>query len=458
MTHNKADKLSIGEKVGYSLGDMAGNFVYQSALLFLGYFYTTVYGLDAAKVAMIFLVVRIFDAVNDPLIGFFVDRTHTRWGQCRPWILFACVPYAVCSVLVFTVPDMSGMAKEIYAYVTYAVLMLLFTMTNIPYGALTAKMTADPKERENLNSMRFMFATGGGLIITTCVPVLARTLSDDKATGYQYAMTVMAVIAVVMFVITFLTTKERVVETEAELAMKPNMKDALAILMKNREFLILIVVTFIMVSSQAAKGTLQLFYINDYVVNPAANKEVWFLSMWMVGGMIGAKLTQYLLKFADKKRAWIGLQIISAVVSLAALALGNQNLLLIVALNFFMGFFNQMIAPIWFTYCADTQDYSEVKFGKRQDGLALSFMIFALKMGLSVGGAAALWALSFYGYESGEGVEQSAEAVQGVLTTFAVVPAVGFILTALLILPFRLNSKTIEEHSLALEKMREEES
>ncbi|GAL28192.1 predicted beta-glucoside transporter [Vibrio variabilis] len=447
---NGSGKLSMTEKVGYSLGDMLVTLCtcqYDS----LGYFYT-IFMLDAATVASIFLVVRIFDAINDPLIGYFVDRTQSRWGQCRPWILFVCVPYAISSVLVFSVPDLGETAKEIYAYATYAALMLLFTMTNIPYGALTAKMTSDPVERESLNSMRFMFATGGGLVITSVTLPLAEWISDDPAIGYKYAMTIMAAIAVVMFVITFLTTKERVVEAREESDEKKDIKESLKLLWKNKEFVLLTITTFVMVSSQVAKGTVQMFYINDYAVD-GAKYVTYFLSAWMVGGMIGAKLASKVLEFMDKKKAWIMLQIVSAVLSLMALVIGNENMVLIVGLSFFVGFANQMIAPIWFTYCSDTQDYSELKFGKRQDGLALSFVIFALKMGLSVGGAIAMWSLSLYGYESG-GVEQTAEAIDGVLTTFSVVPAIGFLITAFFISKISLDSKTISRNSKELESLR----
>ncbi|WP_252177671.1 MFS transporter [Endozoicomonas sp. 4G] len=446
-----SDRLTMTEKIGYSLGDMAGNFVYASVTILLGFFYTNIYGLDAATVASIFLVVRIFDAVNDPLVGYFVDRTKSRWGQCRPWILFACIPYAISSVLVFTVPDFGETAKVIYAYATYAVLMTLFTATNIPYGALTSKMTADPSERESLNSMRFMFATGGGLIITSCALPLAEWFSDDPAIGYKYAMAVMAVISVVMFFITFFTTKERVV-VEADRAESINIKESLGLLWKNKEFVLLAITTFVMVSSQIAKGTVQMFYINDYVIG-GAKYVTYFLSAWMVGGMIGANLSSKLLTFMCKKKAWIMLQIVSAVLSMAAIIIGNTSIYLIIGLSFLVGFSNQMIAPIWFTYCSDTQDYSELQFGKRQDGLAISFVLFALKMGLSVGGAVAMWALSLYGYESG-GVKQSQEAIEGILYTFSIVPAIGFILTAVLIARFKLNSKTIGENAEKIKQIR----
>lgn len=444
-----SNKLSMVEKCGYGLGDMAGNFVYMSVTILLGFFYTEIYGLDAATVASIFLVVRIFDAINDPIIGYFVDKTNTRWGKCKPWLIVLCIPYALSSIAVFTVPELEGAAKIIYAYVTYGVLMLLFTMTNIPYGALTAKMTADPVEREKLNSVRFIFATGGGLIITSCVLPLAEWYSDDPAIGYQFAMMVMAAISVVMFIITLLTTKERISEPVTN---KTNIKEDLKVLFENKHFLMLTIITFMMVMGQLVKGTTQMFYMNTYVED-GAKYITWFLSAWMIGGMIGASLASSLLKILCKKKAFMYLHYASALLSLAAMVIGNTNIVLIVGLSFCVGFINQMIAPVQTTFIFDTQDCSELEHGKRFDGMALSFVLFSLKMALSVGGALAMWSLSLYGYESG-GVEQTPEAKEGILFTFSVVPAVIYIVTALLISRFKLDSKTIEENSIALEKQR----
>lgn len=193
-------KLKIREKIGFGLGDTAGNFVYQSVVFMLAYYYTDVYGLDAATVAAIFLFVRIFDAVTDPIMGALVDRTESRWGKYRPYLAFICIPYAIASILVFTVPDLSVNGKTVYAYVTYALLMLLFTATNIPYFALGSVMTDDPKERLSLNSYRFVAAALGGLIVTSSLIPLADYLGNgNKAVGYQYAMIVLAVISVVLF-------------------------------------------------------------------------------------------------------------------------------------------------------------------------------------------------------------------------------------------------------------------
>ena len=204
-------QLSIKEKVGFSLGDMAGNFVYQSLILLLAYYYTDVFGLSAATVTTIFLAVRIFDAVTDPLMGLLVDRTNTRWGKYRPYLLFLCVPYAVMSVLVFTVPDLDEAGKTLYAYITYAALMLLFTATNIPYFALGSVMTSDPKERVSLNTFRFVAAGVGGLIVTALLIPLADILGQgDKAVGYRQAMMVLAAISIVLFLLCYASTKERV--------------------------------------------------------------------------------------------------------------------------------------------------------------------------------------------------------------------------------------------------------
>lgn len=441
--------VGLKEKIGYSLGDTAGNFVYQSVLLLLGFYYTEIYGLSAATVAGIFLFVRIVDAVTDPIMGALVDRTNTRWGKYRPYLLIFCVPYAIASVLVFTVPDMGAQAKVIYAYVTYSVLMVLFTATNIPYGAMTGVMTSNPEERASINATRFMFATGGGLVITSIVLPMTEILGDSPADGYRYAMMIMAALSVVLFLICFSTTKERVKPIKAE---KTSFVSDLSLIWKNDQFRWLSLATFVMVTTQTIKNTTQMFYITMYVENAAAMVSL-FMSLWMLGGMIGAQMATKVLDRMCKKQAYITLLFACAAMSAVSYIAGNNNIAVIMAIQFFVGFFNQMIAPIWFTFTADATDYGEVKFRRRIDGLAVSFTIFSLKVGLSVGGAIAMGLLGSYGYMSG-GVEQTPEAINGILTVFSIVPAIGFMLTALVVSQFKMNSKTIAETADELQQIR----
>ncbi|WP_257285543.1 MFS transporter [Endozoicomonas sp. SESOKO1] len=445
--------VGLKEKIGYGLGDTAGNFVYTSALLLLGFFYTEIYGLNPTTVASIFLFVRIIDAITDPIMGAIVDRTNTRWGKYRPYLLFLSVPYAVSSVLVFTVPDLGPQAKVIYAYVTYSVLMVLFTATNIPYGAMTGVMTSNPEERASINSTRFMFATGGGLLITSIALPMTEILADNPADGYRNAMTIMAVLSVALFLFCFSTTKERVQPVKAE---KTSFISDLSIILKNDQFLWVALATIVMVTTQTVKNTMQMYYITAYVENAAAMTAL-FLSIWMVGGMIGAQMATKVLDRMCKKQAYITLLFVCAAMSAVSYIAGNNNIALIMAIQFLVGFFNQMIAPIWFTFTADATDYGELKFRRRIDGLSVSFTIFSLKIGLSVGGAIAMALLGSYGYVSG-GTEQSPEAISGILTVFSIVPAIGFLLTALVVSQFKMNSKTIAETADKLKQIRAKEA
>jgi GPH family glycoside/pentoside/hexuronide:cation symporter len=461
---NNTNRNQVGllEKIGYGLGDTAGNFVYQSVLLLLGFFYTEIYGLSATTVASIFLVVRVVDAVTDPIMGGIVDRTQTKWGKYRPYLLILAVPYALASVLVFTVPDISPAGKEIYAYATYTTLMLLFTATNIPYGALTGVMTSNPEERASINATRFMFATGGGLVVTSLVLPLTKVW-DDPAIGYRNAMIIMAILSVVLFAICFTTTKERVQAVASE---KTSILKDLKFIAKNDQYLLVALATLVMVTAQTIKNTTQMFYIELFVDDSGVAAIPWlsdilsgfslsalFLSLWMVGGMVGAQLASRLLRFIDKKKAYVMLLLVCAVMSAISYFVSNSSIVLILVIQFFVGFFNQMIAPIWFTFTADAVDYGELKFKKRMDGLTLSFTLFALKMGLSIGGALALAIMGNYGYESG-GVEQSTEAIDGILMVFSLVPTIVFVLTALVVSAFKLNSKTISHNAQKLQELR----
>ncbi|GGK46153.1 MULTISPECIES: MFS transporter [Flavobacteriaceae] len=449
LNKNKG-QVGLLEKIGYGLGDTAGNFVYQSVLLLLGFFYTEIYGLSTTTVASIFLVVRIVDAVTDPLMGAIVDRTNTKWGKYRPYLIILAVPYAIASVLVFTVPDLGPEGKVIYAYATYTTLMLLFTATNIPYGALTGVMTSDPKERASINATRFMFATGGGLIVTSLVLPLT-TYWSDPAIGYRNAMILMAILSVILFVICFATTKERVKGLVSEKG-KGNFIRDIKFVFKNDQYRLVALATLLMVSAQTIKNTTQLFYITIYVED-AVTYSALFLSIWMIGGMIGAQLATKVLDIMDKRKAYIMLLYICAIISAISYFVGNTNIILIMVIQFFVGFFNQMIAPIWFTFTADAVDYGELKFFKRMDGLTLSFTLFSLKLGLSIGGALALTIMGYYGYVSG-GVEQTLKATNGILFVFAIVPAIVFVLTALVVSLFKLNSKTIALNAVKLQELR----
>ena len=444
-------RLRVREKIGFSLGDMAGNFVYQSVVLLLAFYYTDVFGLEATTVTTIFLAVRIFDALTDPLMGAIVDRTQTRWGKYRPYLLWLCVPYAVISIFVFTVPDFDPGGRTAYAFVTYGLLTLFFTATNIPYFALGSVITADPVERVSLNAYRFVAATTGGLLVTALLIPLADHLGGgDKAVGYRQAMTVMAGLSVVLFVTCFLTTRERVNPLKIE---KPDLKQDARFVFSNDQWRLLGAAILVLVVAQTVKATVAIYYLT-YYANDAGHLVSWFLSLWMIGGIIGSALAAPVTRRFCKKKTWTTLCLLSAALSASTYFIGADLLFAILAMNFVVGLVNQMMAPLIFSTMADVVDYGELAFRRRLDGLISSATIFALKIGLAVGGALATFLLAKAGYESG-GVAQDGGTVTGILVIFTLVPAVGFVVAGLLVHRMKLTSRVVGENSARLAQLRE---
>ena len=200
-------KISVKEKIGYGLGDAASNIIFQTVMTFLAFFYTDVFGISAAAVGTLFLSVRVLDAITDPVMGNLADRTETRWGSYRPYLLWLAVPFGVISCLTFTTPDFSDSGKVIYAYFTYAALMVIYTAINIPYCALGGVLTSNPSERVSIQSYRFAFASLAGILITaTTLPLVDYFGQGDKASGYQMTMLLMSILGIILFWLCFATT------------------------------------------------------------------------------------------------------------------------------------------------------------------------------------------------------------------------------------------------------------
>ena len=209
MSNTESNRLSIKEKIGYSLGDTASHFVWDMVGFWILIFYTDTYGISAAAAGTIMLIARFWDMVSDPLMGIIADRTNTRWGKFRPYILWMAIPYGVLAILTFTTPDLGETGKVIYAGATYLLLMTVFTAINLPYSSLGAVMTSDSLERTELNSYRFVFAFAGQLIVSGTALTLAKWFGDgNDADGYQRTLILFAGISLVLFMITFFTTKE----------------------------------------------------------------------------------------------------------------------------------------------------------------------------------------------------------------------------------------------------------
>lgn len=433
--------LSIREKIAYGLGDTASNIIFQTVMMFLLIYYTDVVGLSPAVVGTLFLVVRIFDAVTDPLMGAMADRTKTRWGQFRPYLLWLALPFGVVSVLAFTQFDFSENGKVIYAFASYTMLMIAYTAINIPYSALGGVLTADPKERVSVQSYRFVFGMLGGLIVAACtMPLVDWFGNGNKALGYQNAMLAMSILGVILFLLCFAGTKERV---SPPIQQNSSFKNDIKCLWQNDQWRILCIAGLLLLSGQVLRGTLAVYYVKYYLARPDLITS--FMTFGMIGSILGCALSNKLAKKVCKIKAYIALQTIAACLCVVSYFVGSAQIALSFSLFFLWSFFLQMATPLLWAKMADTIDYGHWKTGVRITGMIYSAVVFFIKLGVAVGGALAGWLLAFYGYEAE--VQQSEQALHGILLSFTVYPALGSFLVAWVMRWYTLtNQKVMDIH------------
>ena len=263
---DKSSRISIKEKISYSFGDFASSMFWKLFSMFLLFFYTDVFGISAAAVGTMFLVTRIWDAANDPLMGIIADRTNTKWGKFRPFLLFVAIPFAIVGILTFSTPDYSESGKLVYAYVTYTLMMMVYTAVNVPYASLLGVMTNNTEDRTSLASFRFIGAFSGGLFVTATANSLVEYFSKNgnTADGYQYTVAVYAVVAAILFILTFAGTKERLAPTvEKSQSLKNDLRD----LSKNSPWFIMLGAGIsILIFNSLRDGSI-LYYFKYFIFN-----------------------------------------------------------------------------------------------------------------------------------------------------------------------------------------------
>lgn len=429
--------LTKREKVAYGLGDTASNIVFQTVMLFLTFFYTDIFGISPAVVGSMFLLVRVIDAVTDPLMGAMADKTRSRHGKYRPYLLWLALPFALCSVLAFTTPDLSDSGKVIYAFATYTLLMLAYTAINIPYSALGGVLTADPTERVSVQSYRFVFGMLGGLLVTACtLPLVDFFGNGDNAKGYQLTIAAMSALGLVLFLLCFAGTRERV---KAPVDQHLTLRGSFASLWQNDQWRILCVAAFFLLTGMVLRTTLAIYYVKYFLGREDLITA--FVTLGMIGNIAGCAVAQWLSRFVDKVTAYIALQLISAAISCASFFVASDQLALAFTLYFFWGFFLQMATPLLWAKMADTVDYGHYKTGLRITGLVYSSIVFFIKLGLALGGALAGWLLAFYGYQAD--ASQTAATEQGILLSFTVLPALASVLVAVVMSRYNLTGPRV---------------
>ncbi|MGA9058301.1 MAG: MFS transporter [Terriglobia bacterium] len=455
-------KLSVVEKVGYSLGDGAANFVFMTMILFQLNFYTDTMGIAAGIAGTLLLVGRFWDAFFDPMMGVLADRTNTRWGKFRPWVLWTALPWAIVMVLAYTVPGFSYGPTLVYAAVTNILLMTLYSANNTPYSAMTAVMTGDVNERTSLSAYRFVAALIAQLIVGGfTLPLVAKFGQGNNAKGWQMTIGLWALICVACFVITFLSTRERIQPLAQE---KVSIRQSFGTLGKIGPWIAMFVVTLAHFTANSMRdGTVIYFfqyYVNKdrlfeflggaglpYAADGASASGLWFsllnafglvinatksnvssvgFSLWNMSAqfvlVIGVLFSTYLsIKFGKKVVALTGFAL-TTVFMAGFIFLPPDNIWAIFVMVWLRSLVYAPTIPLLWAMFADVADYSEWKTGRRTTGVIYATVLFALKLGLSLGGFLAGWLLSGYGYRAH--VAQTDHALSGIRMTISIYPAI----------------------------------
>jgi len=448
---NATTKLSVREKLGYGLGDTASHFVWDMVGFWILIFYTDTFGIPAAAAGTIMLIARFWDMLSDPVMGIIADRTRTRWGKFRPYILWMALPYSILAVLAFSTPDFGQTGKVIYAAVTYLLLMTVYTAINLPYSSLGAVMTSDSYERAGLNSYRFVFAFVGQLVVSGTALSLALFFGKgDQAKGYQLTLVLFSIISFILFMITFRSTRERVQPPKAQQA---NLKEDLRNLVRNRPWLILFfvgIISFVMFAMQ----NLSVAYYFKYYIGKEAGVQL-FNVIGTVAMIVVIPVSKPLAKRFGKRTVFLASSLISGLFFTLIYLPGEENLPLVYVFNILAKMAYAPAVPLLWTMLADTADYSEWKSGRRSTGLVFSAATFAQKAGWGIGGALAGWLLALFNFVPN--AEQSAEAITGIKLLISVFPGVLYMLCAVLLFFYAIDHQTCLVMEKELRERRERE-
>lgn len=417
--------LSKTEKIGYGLGDAASHIVFDNVMLYMMFFYTDIFGIPSGFVGTMFLLARGLDAISDPLMGLIADRTRTRWGQFRPYLLFGSIPFALSCIATYSTPNFGMEGKMIFAAITYTVLTLLYTVVNIPYCALGGVITADPDQRMSLQSYRFVLATAGGMLSTVLMTPLAQFIGgDDRVTGYQGGIAILAVLAAVMFILCFTFTRERVQETTV---VKSSMKKDIRDILYNDQWRIVCLLTIFNIIAVSVRGGAMMYYVTYILGNTGYFAA--FLATYSVGNLLGSAFAKPVTNRICKVTVFYWTNLALAIISLLMFMLPMNSVGTMFIFIFVIGILHQMITPIQWVMMSDTVEYGEWKYGKRLTGISFAGTLFVLKLGLALGGALIGWVLAGVNYQAGA-VTQNAATLQGIIALFTIVPSIAYFLSA----------------------------
>jgi GPH family glycoside/pentoside/hexuronide:cation symporter len=441
-------KLGWGEKLGYAAGDMASCLYFGIFMNFLAIFYTDIFGITPAALGTMLLFTRTWDWINDPIMGAIADRTNTRWGKFRPWLIWMIIPYMIFGVLTFTTFDLSPSMKLAYAYFTYTMLMMIYTAINVPYGALMGVMTANSEQRTVLASFRFVGANVGIFTVTLLLPLLVEKIGGgNDQLGYSGAMVVMAVMAGGLFFVTFKTSTERI--RERETTHEPFF-DEMKELVRNVPWLIVIALSILTVMSQAIGATTTLHFFK-YV----SGNEAWGTKLLLINSVtavIAVLLSKSICSvIGGKKRAYIILNLLFAAVLVWFYFIPVHDFRQMIVNQIAMALVAAPMMPVFWSMIADTADYGAVKFGHRSTGIIFSAGTASQKIGWTVGPALAMLILGGVGYVANS--DQSPETLHTLRLLKSLIPAGFAVLTAIVTAFYPINYQMERELEATVSRM-----
>lgn len=409
--------LNWREKISYGVADMGFNFYWTNIATFLLFFYTDVFGISAAAAASMMFTIKLINAFTDPMIGAMADRTSTRWGKFRPYLIWVPLPLACAAFLTYTTPDLSHDGKLLWAYGSYLAMMVCYTCINIPYNALSGVLSADPQERSTVNGLRFIFAFGGGMLVTAATPSMVQLLgAGDAKLGWQLTMLAWSVLASILFVLTFLNTRERIAPPATQ---NSNVWQDVRDLTQNRPWVVLFVLALVIMITITLRTTSAAYYFK-YVVQ-REDLMAGFVPAYMGAAAAGAALTPLMTRFIDKKKLMMILMSITALLSSAFFFVPKDQVWLMFALQIGMGLALGPKSPLAFSMYADTADYNEWRTGRRATAMTFAAATFSQKLGTAIAVAVIGAIFTQLGYVAN--AAQSAGSQAGIVWLMSFIPA-----------------------------------
>lgn len=455
--------IKLREKIGYGFGDMASSMFWKLFGSYLMIFYTDVFGLSAAVVGTMFLVTRIWDSVFDPIVGVIADRTESRWGKFRPYLLFLAVPFALIGILTFTTPDFSFTGKLVYAYITYSLMMMVYSAINVPYASLLGVMSPDPKERNTLSTYRMTFAYIGSFIALLLFMPMVNVFSEGHSEqhGWMMSVIVIAVMCAVLFFGCFALTRERVRPIKET---RTSLKDDLSDLLHNRPWWILLGSGVAALVFNSIRDGATVYYFKYFIVEEEFSTVSLFgvsfvlsglyLAVGQAANIIGVIMAAPLSNRFGKKKTYMAAMIIATVLSVIFYWFDKDDLAMIFIFQVLISICAGSIFPLLWSMYADCADYSELRTGNRATGLIFSSSSMSQKFGWAIGSAVTGWLLAYFGFQAN--AVQSAEAINGIKMFLSFLPAVGTVLSVLFISMYPLSERRVREISVELERKRKE--